>query len=257
MRQKRVVDLLRSVGRELSASEIQQACGVDVASDGPLLRELRANARVSVRGGWGGGEEEGKGVGGGEEEGKGAGGVSSGGGSASAPLSPAAVAENVASLRLEYRPEVQVRSRSQLLQRLRGAARPLSIKEAADAYPGAEADVRDMVARGLVVPLRSHEPDLACDVLFATDPRLQSVSVDQDLVDLWLSTPIPDDESELVAEVKAAGLRPAPRRAAPKAGDRLARRKKAKPRKQQRIRAMTNTHLAGLITGDTPQSIDG
>lgn len=242
------MDCLRSVGRELSASEIRDACGVDVASDGALLRELRANARVSVRGGWEGGRAEAGGDSGGSSESAAAAGA--------AALSAAAVSENVASLRLEYRPEVQVRSKAQLLQRLRGATRPLSAKEAADAYPGAEADVRTMVAQGLVLPLRSHEPDVACDVLFATDQRLQSVRLDQDLVDLWLSTAIPDDENDLVTQVKAAGLRPAPRRAAPKAGDALRRKKKQKPRKQQRIRALTNTHLSHLLTGDTPQTID-
>ncbi len=146
-----------------------------------------------------------------------------------------------------------VRDRAALLDHLRRAGAPVPLSEVADAYGAVAEDLAAIKAEGLVVGLHSFDPAVAGEVLFTTDIRLAGLAVDAEVAAVWHATELPDDEEELAAELRRAGLAPAPRRAPRK---RAAADKKKRKRKATRLRAVTNVHLMHLLEGEGADAID-
>lgn len=153
-----------------------------------------------------------------------------------------------------YRPDSNVRNKSQLLELIRRSAAPVTVSEVADAYRGVHGDIQSLKIEKLIISLYSYDPTLQCEVLYPVDMKLAAVKpVDDDVAALWARCEPPADDEDLNAALVNAGMKPTPR-AAPK--KRTNQEKKRKQRKQRKLRAVTNVHLLHLLEGDAPTQID-
>lgn len=113
--------------------------------------------------------------------------------------------------------------------------------------------MQELKAEGQVVGFHSFEAEINGEVLFPIDQRLSGFAVDQEIVELWNETPVPEMDDDLIAEVKAAGFKPAPRKTV-RRREKVEKKKKA--RKQSKLRAVTNVHLMHLLEGEAPTTIE-
>jgi transcription initiation factor TFIIE subunit beta len=152
-----------------------------------------------------------------------------------------------------YLPEANVRNREQLLDYICRAGAPVATSELADAYRTVLDDVAALKNEGLVLGLHSFDPEINCEVLYAVDKKLAGIECDPEVAALWLSTDVPDDDEEVVAELQKVNLPHVPRKAPRKT---MPKEKKRRQRKASKLRAVTNAHLMHLLEGDGPTAID-
>lgn len=152
-----------------------------------------------------------------------------------------------------YLPEANVRNREQLLEYIQRSGAPVAVNEVADAYRAVMDDVRSLKAEGLVLGLHSYDPEVNCEVLYALDSKLQGLVADAEVAALWAAAELPDEDDDMAAEMRKAGIEPVPRKAVRK---RSASERKKKARKASKLRAVTNVHLLHLLEGEGPAAID-
>ncbi|KAL6783822.1 hypothetical protein ACKKBG_A03660 [Auxenochlorella protothecoides x Auxenochlorella symbiontica] len=155
--------------------------------------------------------------------------------------------------RIFYQPEINVKNKAAMLQKIQVCDKPVLLQTILEAYPKADQDVQALKAEGKIIGFQSFEAEINGEVLFPIDQRLVGFRVDAALVDLWHQTEVPEAEDDLIAAVQAAGLKPAPRKAV-RRREKADRKKKA--RKQAKLRSVTNVHLMHLLDGDAPVTID-
>jgi transcription initiation factor TFIIE subunit beta len=152
-----------------------------------------------------------------------------------------------------YRPDANVRDRRQLLEYVRRAAAPVAVSEVADAYKSVREDIDALKKEGLIMGLHSFDPLVACEVLYPVDQRLAGVAVDDEVAALWHAAEVPEEDDEVEAALRKAGMEPIPRKAPSR---QPAAERKKKKRRQTRLRAVTNVHLMHLLEGEGPTSIE-
>jgi hypothetical protein len=155
-----------------------------------------------------------------------------------------------------YRPDSNIRSKSELLEYVRKAAAPVTVPEIQDAYKAVAADIAALKREGVILGLHSYDPELQCEVLFPVDAKLTGMRVDADVAELWSQIEVPEEDDPLKAELVKIGLKPAPRKA-PKKAVNANKEKRKKQRRQQRLRTVTNLHMMHLFEGDAPVGIEG
>ncbi|GBF97888.1 hypothetical protein Rsub_10243 [Raphidocelis subcapitata] len=155
---------------------------------------------------------------------------------------------------LAYKSEHGIRCKDDLLRHIRNHPSGAPAKRVRDAYKTVQEDAERLRAEGKVFKFWNSE--VADDVYFPVDER-HKVELRPDVVSLFLETRPPEEPGELVAAVERLG-----QRSALKNVDRRVkvampeREKKARKRRQQAPRTVTNVHLPQLFQGAAPETID-
>jgi DNA-binding transcriptional ArsR family regulator len=156
--------------------------------------------------------------------------------------------------RYSYKPQHEIRDREQLLQFLRRTPEGTGFNDIKDSYRTVGEDVQALKEAGRIYVVFNH--DLQQEVMYPVDEGLEHLRLDDDLVQLWRSTKVPVNATELHAAIKNAGIKtadfaaPTMKRSAQSSGP----RQKVKKYRQQRV--VTNIHMPQLHKGPQPDQID-
>lgn len=155
---------------------------------------------------------------------------------------------------LAYKSEHGIRSKDDLLRHVRSQPSGVPTKRFKDAYRTVLEDAEKLRGEGLLYKFWNSE--ISDEVYFPVDER-HRVSMRPDVAALFLETRPPEEPSDLVAAVERLGQRSALKNVDRKVKVAMPERdKKARKRRQQAPRTVTNVHLPQLFQGAAPETID-
>ncbi|KAK9818249.1 hypothetical protein WJX72_009560 [[Myrmecia] bisecta] len=151
----------------------------------------------------------------------------------------------------EYKALHDLQDKQELLQLLQKAPEGTHAGDVKDAYIGVMDDIAALRQEGRLIVMPCWETQ--DNVLYPTDPKMESFSIDQDIVDLWYNIKVPEDPVEVEAELRKASIQAAPRKAVRK---RVAGGKRERKKREYRPRVVTNVHMPELFMAPAPTQID-
>ena len=145
-----------------------------------------------------------------------------------------------------YRPIHNIRTADALLGFLQSqkTAQGLDVKKLKDGWPGAEAEIDSLEARGKLLVTRNRKDNHA-KMVWLDDPTLAR-TVDNEYQSIWHKIKLPEAE-QLANELEKAGLQPANKSRGVKVKPVEQVKKTKKPRKGGKT---TNTHMVGAVLRD-------
>lgn len=152
----------------------------------------------------------------------------------------------------EYKPEHELRNMHEVLALISRHPKGLLLKRVKDAYKGVGDDVKKLKEDKKVWCI--HNTQEKDDVLFPQDPK-PLISLNQDLVDFWHSTQVPEDPARVIEELQKAKLPAAPRKVARKRAV-LPPRERKRSKRAVNMATATNQHMPELFAGAMPVQID-